>query len=119
LSAQLANYYKVLGIDACSDDLTIKSAYRRLARRYHPDVAAGTHATRQFLLIREAYEVLSDPQKRRQYDRLLSMRAASRPSRARARPGVAAGRKVSQPRRAFGVTLDVLGLHIEGALRKR
>jgi molecular chaperone DnaJ len=64
------DYYETLGVsrDASADD--IKRAYRQLARRHHPDVAEDkARAEQQFKEINEAYEVLSDPQKRAQYDR--------------------------------------------------
>jgi curved DNA-binding protein len=64
------DYYKTLGVsrDASTDD--IKRAYRRLARKYHPDVSTEADAERRFKEIGEAYEVLKDPQKRSAYDRL-------------------------------------------------
>ena len=58
------------GVDRNADDKTIKSAYRRLARKHHPDVAKTKDATERFKEISEAYEVLSDPEKRRRYDSL-------------------------------------------------
>ena len=65
------DYYKILGVDkkASADD--IKKAYRRLARKYHPDVNPGDKkAEARFKEINEAYEVLSDPDKRKKYDTL-------------------------------------------------
>src|SRR2546429_9031174 len=65
------DYYKTLGVsrDASSDD--IKKAFRKLARKYHPDVNPGdTKAENRFKEINEAYEVLSDPEKRKKYDTL-------------------------------------------------
>ena len=62
------DYYKILGVDRKADDKTIKSAYRKLARKYHPDVNKGKDD--KFKEISEAYEVLSDPEKRRRYDTL-------------------------------------------------
>lgn len=64
------DYYKILGIDRNADEKDIKKAYRRLARKYHPDVNPGDKAAEQrFKEINEAYEVLSDPKKRVDYDR--------------------------------------------------
>jgi len=64
------DYYKVLGVkkDASQDD--IKRAYRRLARKYHPDVSKEKDAGKQFQEANEAYEVLHDPEKRKSYDQL-------------------------------------------------
>jgi curved DNA-binding protein CbpA len=64
------DYYVVLGIGEDADDETIRSAFRALARRYHPDVGAGASSV-EFQRAREAYETLVDPQRRRQYDRQL------------------------------------------------
>lgn len=64
------DYYKILGIDRNADEKEIKRAYRRLARKYHPDVNPGDKTAEQkFKEINEAYEVLSDPKKRADYDR--------------------------------------------------
>jgi DnaJ-class molecular chaperone len=65
------DYYKILGVDKKADEKEIKQAYRRLARKYHPDVHPGDkEAERRFREINEAYEVLSDPEKRQRYDQL-------------------------------------------------
>jgi curved DNA-binding protein len=62
------NYYEILGVarDAGPDD--IKRAYRRLARKYHPDVSKEPDAEARFKEMKEAYEVLKDPEKRKAYD---------------------------------------------------
>ncbi|MFB3879958.1 MAG: DnaJ C-terminal domain-containing protein [Armatimonadota bacterium] len=63
------DFYKVLGVGREADEKAIKTAFRRLARKYHPDVNPGDkEAERKFKEISEAYEVLRDPQKRQQYD---------------------------------------------------
>lgn len=63
------DYYKTLGVDKNADEKTIKKAYRKLARDYHPDVNPGNQAAEEkFKELNEAYEVLSDPQKRQKYD---------------------------------------------------
>ena len=64
------DYYVVLGIAEDADDETIRSAFRALARRYHPDVGAGSSPV-EFQRAREAYEALADPERRRRYDRQL------------------------------------------------
>lgn len=64
------DYYQTLGIARTASEKEIKSAYRKLARQYHPDVNKDPKATERFKLINEAYEVLSDPKKREKYDQL-------------------------------------------------
>jgi curved DNA-binding protein len=71
MSVQFKDYYATLGVsrDAGKDEL--KKAFRKLARKYHPDVAKDkTTAEEKFKEINEAFEVLSDPEKRKKYDRL-------------------------------------------------
>ncbi len=63
------DYYNILGIDKNADEATIKSAYRKLAKKYHPDLNSGDEkAQEKFKEVNEAYEVLSDPEKKKQYD---------------------------------------------------
>jgi len=63
------DYYKILGVDHNASEKEIKQAYRRLARKYHPDVNPGDKAAEEkFKEISEAYEVLSDKDKRMKYD---------------------------------------------------
>ena len=63
------DYYEVLGVDRGADEATIKKAYRQLAKKYHPDMNPGDkEAEKKFKEASEAYAVLSDAEKRRQYD---------------------------------------------------
>ncbi len=64
------DYYEVMGLkrDASQDE--IKRSYRKLARKYHPDVSKDANAEEKFKLVGEAYEVLKDPEKRAAYDQL-------------------------------------------------
>jgi curved DNA-binding protein len=64
------DYYEVLGVDRDASPDEIQRTYRRLARRYHPDVNKDPEAESRFKEISEAYEVLRDPEKRARYDRL-------------------------------------------------
>src|SRR5438445_9075300 len=70
MAVDFKDYYRILGVDRKADDKTIKSAYRRLPRQQHREVAQTKDATERFKEISEAYEVLSDPEKRRRYDSL-------------------------------------------------
>ena len=63
------DYYKVLGVSKKASQEEIKKAYRRLAKKYHPDLNAGDEKIQEkFKEINEAYEVLGDEEKRKQYD---------------------------------------------------
>ncbi len=62
------DYYDVLGVSKGADQQEIKRAYRKLAKKYHPDVSTEDNAEAKFKEVQEAYEVLSDDQKRSQYD---------------------------------------------------
>jgi curved DNA-binding protein len=65
---EFKDYYAVLGVEPGSGDAEIKQAYRRLARKFHPDVSKEKGAEDRFKAINEAYEVLRDKEKRAQYD---------------------------------------------------
>jgi len=62
------DYYKLLGVKSNASSAEIKSAYRKLARKSHPDLNPDTRAAREFALLSKAYHVLSDPQERAYYD---------------------------------------------------
>lgn len=64
------DYYKILGVGTDADLKAIKTAYRKLARKYHPDVSAETDAAERFKEVAEAYEVLGDEKKRAEYDEI-------------------------------------------------
>jgi len=110
------DHYRVLRIDPTVEQADIKAAFRRLARRYHPDVAGGERAARRFAEILEAYEVLSNSDKRHQYDRVYRHQRAGFRGR---RPG--AGRLERVRRSAsgsgsVGITVDLLGLRVSLAV---
>lgn len=64
------DYYEALGVARGASEEEIKKAYRRLARKYHPDVSKESDATERFKVIAEAYQTLKDPEKRKAYDQL-------------------------------------------------
>ena len=69
MAEQKRDYYEVLGVDKNADEATIKKAYRVLAKKYHPDMNPGdAEAEKKFKEASEAYAILSDPEKKRQYD---------------------------------------------------
>ncbi len=70
------DYYKMLQVDPDAEPEVIAAAYKRLAQKYHPDVQIGATEARRIQEINTAYEVLSNPSKRAQYDRMRSSRAA-------------------------------------------
>jgi curved DNA-binding protein len=67
---QYKDYYEVLGVARGADADVVKRAYRKLARKYHPDVSKEKNAENKFKEVQEAYEVLRDPEKRAAYDQL-------------------------------------------------
>jgi len=78
----MADYYKTLGVTPQADEKEIKSAYRKLAKKYHPDaVRDNPGLTEKMYEIQAAYEVLGDEEKRKQYDE--GLKAGSRQNKAR------------------------------------
>src|SRR6202008_2351367 len=67
---EFQDYYKTLGVERAATADQIKTAYRRLARKFHPDVSKEKDAEARFKEVGEAYEVLRDPEKRAAYDQL-------------------------------------------------
>ncbi len=71
---EFKDYYAILGVDATADDKAIKTAYRKLARQYHPDVSKLPDTENKFKEVAEAYEVLHNTEKRAEYDELCAAR---------------------------------------------
>jgi molecular chaperone DnaJ len=73
------DFYKILGVSKDASEADIKKAYRKLARKYHPDTNAGDNAAeKMFKDVSEAYSVLSDPEERQQYDAIRAMGSGAR-----------------------------------------
>jgi curved DNA-binding protein CbpA len=116
MGVEPVDHYEVLGVGRDADAETIKSAWRYQARRHHPDLAKRRGAPQRFIRIREAYEVLSDAERRRRYDAWLERVSPSprqptpvppRPRRSRSSAGAGV--------RQRGFRLDVLGIVHLGA----
>lgn len=67
---QFKDYYDTLGVEPTAGEAELKTAYRRLARKYHPDVSKERDAEARFKAVNEAYEALRDPERRKAYDQL-------------------------------------------------
>ncbi len=70
MSVAYKDYYEILGVSKTASEQEIKSAYRKLAKKYHPDVNKAPGAEQKYKDVNEAYEVLHDPEKRQKYDTL-------------------------------------------------
>lgn len=70
MAVTFQDYYKTLGVKRDASQAEIQRAYRKLARKYHPDMNKDADASEKFKQVGEAYEVLKDPQKRKRYDTL-------------------------------------------------
>jgi curved DNA-binding protein len=70
MAVQFQEYYETLGVGRTASEAQISKAYRKLARKYHPDVSKEKGAEEKFKQIAEAYAVLKDPEKRKKYDAL-------------------------------------------------
>ncbi len=84
---EFKDYYQTMDVAESASSKDIKSAYRKLARKYHPDVSKETDAEDRFKELGEAYEVLKDPEKRAQYDQLRTMGAQQGDGSFRPPPG--------------------------------
>src|SRR5207249_11954174 len=102
--ATVRDYYKILGVGQDADKKAIKAAYRRLARRFHPDVAPGRDTAKRFIEIQEAYEALSNPTPRRLYDRA--------PRGRRQRPAASPTRRPRPPNTEYVLTASTGGLGV-------
>lgn len=74
------DYYKIMGVSQDASEQDIKTAYRRLARKYHPDISKEPQAEERFKEMGEAYEVLKDPAKRAEYDQFLQYKSFNQKS---------------------------------------
>src|SRR5215469_1243151 len=99
----LDNYYAILGVPLDADNDTLKRAYRQLARRFHPDLA-GSEGAVQMKRINRAYDVLSDPEKRLNYDTIIGGSIDLRGGLVRPRP---VGRKLSREEEAEFAGLSI------------
>ena len=75
----MTNYYTLLNIETSADLETIKKAFRREVAIYHPEKNASPEAKEHFELLIEAFDILSDPEKRKHYDEMLASEATNKP----------------------------------------
>lgn len=97
----MQNHYETLGLSMHATQEAIRRRYRELVRQYHPDVNPSPQAKEQFLRIQEAYQVLSDPERRRHYDALLRLQMGEPPSARYSQPRTQTPRnQASEPTRS-------------------
>ena len=90
--------YKLLGVPREATQDEIRKAHRELVRRYHPDTNPGNHSSEEhFKEVQRAYDVLSDPEKRREYDKRLNISARRSPDKPRERAGTKTGGEGAAP----------------------
>src|SRR5215469_5305662 len=77
MKTQEKDYYTILGFSCAATPTEIKRAYRKLAKQYHPDVNNNHDAAERFRELTEAYDTLTDPDRRRRYDRLHGTRTGT------------------------------------------
>lgn len=82
----MKNYYAILGISCSAEPPAIREAYRQLAKRCHPDSSRSAETASKFREVHEAYSVLRDAKRRRQYDRRLGESRGSHPASQRSSP---------------------------------
>lgn len=97
----MQNHYETLGLSMHATQEAIRRRYRELVRQYHPDVNPSSQAKEKFLQIQEAYQVLSDPERRRHYDALLRLQMGEPPSARYSQPRTQKPRtQPSEPKRS-------------------
>ena len=97
-----SDFYKILQVDPEAEDEVIAAAYRRLARKYHPDTATGVDSSGRMEAINAAWEVLGDPKRRVAHDRQRALQAAVSRSGAAGAPSAAAAGSATAPDSAHG-----------------
>src|SRR5579862_4251083 len=123
------DYYEILMVHPKAEQVVVRAAYYKLSQEYHPDVSKRPDANQRMVDITEAYEVLSDPIRRKQYDLLLSGSSSGARSTSREKPKPEAPREThtqpyhsdrDAPRRpdpmTFGIDANYLERAVNGAV---